>query len=113
NISPVGQRQVEPCDLYKVEDGIAIYSHVKLSTRSASLSHLFNQGVNSIELIKVEDSTKEKMINLVKENLNGNSAKDYIKSIEDDISKVIYILSLLIKTKIINPTIFLFFLVSV
>ncbi|HAR49258.1 MAG TPA: sporadically distributed protein, TIGR04141 family [Smithella sp.] len=92
NISPVGQRQVEPCDLYKVEDGIAIYSHVKLSTRSASLSHLFNQGVNSIELIKVEDSTKEKMINLVKENLNGNSAKDYIKSIEDDISKVIYII---------------------
>ncbi len=90
NISPTSQRQVEPCDLYKAEDGKSFYYHIKLSTRSSSLSHLFNQGVNSLELVKLESSAKEKIKNLVKDKLNGNNESDYIGPIEDDASKVIY-----------------------
>lgn len=90
NIAPSSQHQVEPCDLYKAESGKAFYYHIKLSTRSSSLSHLFNQGVNSIELIKLENGAKEKMKSLVKDNLNGNNEIDYIKPIENDSAKVVY-----------------------
>lgn len=90
SISPPDQHQVEPCDLYKAEDGRALYYHIKLSTRSLSLSHLFNQGVNSIELIKLENNAKEKMKSLVNDKLKGNSESDYIKPIEDNSAKVVY-----------------------
>ena len=52
SINPPGQTAVEPCDLYTVENNKAVYFHIKVSTRSFSLSHLFNQGMNSIHLIK-------------------------------------------------------------
>jgi uncharacterized protein (TIGR04141 family) len=90
NISPPNQHQVEPCDLYKAEEGKSFYYHVKLSTRSTSLSHLFNQGVNALELIKLENNAKERMKKLVRDNLSINSEDDYIKPIENDSSKVIY-----------------------
>ncbi|MBT8167609.1 DUF6119 family protein [Falsiruegeria litorea] len=59
NISPTGASQVEPCDIYSVsnlatETATADFYHIKISTRSAHLSHLFNQGLNAIELLKQE-----------------------------------------------------------
>ena len=65
NIAPEGQRQVEPCDLISVIDDKVNLIHVKISTRSASLSHLFNQGVNSVELLRRESESKEKLKSLV------------------------------------------------
>lgn len=65
NISPAGQSQVEPCDLYTVKDGHAILHHVKVSTFSANLSHLFNQGTNAIELLKIDDEVRTKLRTLV------------------------------------------------
>lgn len=70
DISPSGSSQVEPCDIYSVSDlgsaaATADLYHIKISTRSAHLSHLFNQGLNAIELLKQEDECLTKMKNLV------------------------------------------------
>lgn len=67
NISSKGQTQIEPCDLFTVKNNKANLIHIKISTRSSSLSHLFNQGVNSIELVRLEQKAREKLIKLVSE----------------------------------------------
>ncbi len=68
NIAPKGQSQVEPCDLISVIDNKVNLIHVKISTRSSSLSHLFNQGVNSIELLRMEEESRKKLKQLVANN---------------------------------------------
>jgi len=65
NISPDGQTAIEPCDLYTVNDGVAHLIHIKISTRSASLSHLFNQGRNSIEILRLNNEAQNKLKNLL------------------------------------------------
>lgn len=65
NISLASQAAVEPCDLYTVDNGIANLIHIKISTRSASLSHLFNQGTNSVELLRLNGEARDKLKNLV------------------------------------------------
>ena len=65
NISPKGQTQIEPCDLYTVKNHSANLIHIKISTRSSSLSHLFNQGVNSVELIRLNEEARDKLKELV------------------------------------------------
>ena len=44
NIGPPGQTQIEPCDLYSVDGEFAVFHHIKRSTVSAQLSHLFIKG---------------------------------------------------------------------
>ncbi len=61
NIAPAGQSQVEPCDLYTVRDATAIFYHIKISTFSSQLSHLFNQGAGSIELLRMEPLATQRM----------------------------------------------------
>ncbi|MBB3607459.1 DUF6119 family protein [Rhizobium sp. BK602] len=61
SIAPVGQTQVEPCDLLAVRNGNIIFYHVKVSTLSNQLSHLFNQGINAIELLRLEDESVERL----------------------------------------------------
>lgn len=70
NIAPQGQRQIEPCDLISILDDKIHLIHIKISTRSASLSHLFNQGVNSVELLRMEDEAKNKLKVLVNNDPN-------------------------------------------
>ncbi len=65
NISPSAQRQVEPCDIYTIRDGRARMIHVKISTDAPAMSHLFNQGANSIELLKSEQQARDKLIALI------------------------------------------------
>jgi uncharacterized protein (TIGR04141 family) len=65
NISPAGQKQVEPCDVYEVVDGRAVLHCVKISTLSAQLSHLFNQGTNSVNLMRSEDAALSNLRTLV------------------------------------------------
>ncbi len=75
NISPKGQSQIEPCDLFSVKDGRSIFIHVKRSTVSAQLSHLFNQGANSIELLKLESEPVVKLNKLIQDlTTTGNKA---------------------------------------
>jgi len=86
DISPSGSTQIEPCDLARLEDDDAATSghrltmfHIKISTRSSHLSHLFNQGVNSIELIELEEESRAKMKALIskeEENLAAGKAID-------------------------------------
>lgn len=70
NISPTGQTAVEPCDLIFILDNIIHLVHVKISTRSSNLSHLFNQGINSVELLRMESESKEKLKELIHNNEN-------------------------------------------
>lgn len=66
DISPTGQHQVEPCDLiYKNKDYLE-FAHIKVSTRSSSLSHLFNQGLNSVQLLRSNEEARNKLKKLVK-----------------------------------------------
>lgn len=65
NIAPAGQKQVEPCDIYEVADGKAVLHHVKISTLSAQLSHLFNQGTNSVKLLRADEEAMTNLQNLV------------------------------------------------
>jgi uncharacterized protein (TIGR04141 family) len=65
NISPTGQAPVEPCDLYAVEDDIATFYHVKVSTHSSALSHHFNQGATALELLRSEPASLEKLRSLL------------------------------------------------
>lgn len=67
NISLPGQNSVEPCDLYSVDNGSAVFHHIKRSTFSAKLSHLFNQGVASIELLKLENRPVDKLKSIIEE----------------------------------------------
>ena len=68
SIAPQGQHNVEPCDLIAVKNNMAELIHNKISTRSAYLSHLFNQGVNSVILLRQNTEAKDKLKELVGHN---------------------------------------------
>lgn len=68
SIAPLGQHQVEPCDLFTIAGGVAEFFHVKVSTLSARLSHLFHQGTTAIELLKLHPQAKERLEHLLGEN---------------------------------------------
>lgn len=78
SISPVGQTAVEPCDLLMARDGLAVFYHVKISTLSAQLSHLFNQGVNSVELMRLEPEAVDRLEALVREVLTDGDPDELV-----------------------------------
>ncbi|MBA8816373.1 uncharacterized protein (TIGR04141 family) [Microbacterium halimionae] len=62
SVSPSGLTQVEPCDVLSIDpDGTAVFSHVKMGTGSAELSHLFYQGQNATTLILTDVETAQKL----------------------------------------------------
>ena len=71
NVSPIGQTQIEPCDLYTVRAAAATLIHVKISTGSSLLSHLFNQGANSVELLKSDDDAPRRLVALIQARADG------------------------------------------
>lgn len=97
DISPAGSTNIEPCDLFSVQaDGDAkcghrasLY-HIKISTRSSHLSHLFNQGVNSIELIELEEASRTKMQQLVVDRLGGNDQATYLAPFDNFDFRVVF-----------------------
>lgn len=95
NMSPEGNSQVEPCDLYSVaidqaQIKIAIFYHLKISTRSAQLSHLFNQGINSAELLILEPRCREALKKLVGDRIGNNDLNDYCAPIDGKKLKIVY-----------------------
>ena len=94
NISPPGQSVVEPCDIYTVdeESETAILYHVKLSTRSSTLSHLFNQGLNSVELLRLDDYSRNRIKELIKEKDIAGKYNDHTEAIDNDKLKVVYVI---------------------
>lgn len=67
NISPPGQKQIEPCDVVDLRGGAAKLIHVKVSTQSASLSHLFSQGLSSVELLRDDPTAIDRMVHLIED----------------------------------------------
>ncbi|GLK43796.1 MULTISPECIES: DUF6119 family protein [Novosphingobium] len=97
DISPSGSTNIEPCDIYSVQaDATALCGsraelyHLKISTRSSHLSHLFNQGVNSIELIELEETSREKLKALIVAEIGGNDESAYLKPFDNFDFKVIF-----------------------
>lgn len=97
DISPAGSTQIEPCDIYTVTADAsascgqrAFFYHLKISTRSSHLSHLFNQGVNSADLIQLELASREKMKDLVTGKLNGNDPAIFLAPLDAFDFKVVF-----------------------
>jgi uncharacterized protein (TIGR04141 family) len=94
SIAPPGEKAVEPCDLYSVADGQAVFGHVKISTLSSKLSHLFNQGANAIELITLEPVALERLKKLVRDIAGSTYAAaaiaDLIFPLDDKKRKVLF-----------------------
>lgn len=87
NIAPSGLSAVEPCDLFTATDNIACFTHLKVGNRSSALSHLFNQGLNSVILVNAEPKSKEKLKKLVAAH---PQEENYKKAIDSKKNKVIY-----------------------
>lgn len=90
SVAPTGQNQVEPCDILEVGDDCVILHHVKISTVSAQLSHLFNQGINSIKLLIGEVVAMEKLGSLVEEEAIPAIALKFQEIIKKPKFKVVY-----------------------
>ena len=85
DISPKGQSQIEPCDLFSEEGGIGTLFHIKRKTDSSSLSHLFNQGTNSIHLLRDEDSAVAKLKTLLTDH-----SQEAVDSVNPKTMKVVF-----------------------
>lgn len=90
NISPDGQSAVEPCDLLTIRHGFATFYHVKVSTLSAQLSHLFNQGVNAIELMRLEPQAVDRLEALMREALPGPDADALAALVRDRNYRIVF-----------------------
>lgn len=74
NISPTGQ--VEPCDLFRINNEELQLFHIKLGTKSAMLSHLFNQGIVSVDLLLSEESSRNNLKRNLGDQAEYNTAID-------------------------------------
>ncbi|MDU6606278.1 MAG: TIGR04141 family sporadically distributed protein [Streptococcus salivarius] len=90
DISPDGYSQIEPCDLITYENNLCVFYHIKISSRSSQLSHLFNQGSNSIELLLSEPQCSVKLLHLVNQKGSAPLTQSLQKGITQKAFKVIY-----------------------
>ncbi len=90
DISPAGQKQVEPCDVFEIEDDLVVLHHVKKSTVSATLSHLFNQGLNSIQLIRDDNDALENIKALAAHKAPDGQEVKFLAAFESNRFKVIF-----------------------
>ncbi len=90
NIAPNGQKHVEPCDIYELADGTAIFHHVKISTLSAQLSHLFNQGTNSIRLLRSDAEAMGNLQGLVSSKVDDAKRADFLAPLIAGKMKVVF-----------------------
>lgn len=85
------QKQIEPCDLLylDIENKKCILCHIKISCCSSQLSHLFNQGLNSIHLLLLENESQDKLLSYITESNICNKEKT-INAIKNKEYKVVY-----------------------
>ncbi|WP_306110620.1 MULTISPECIES: TIGR04141 family sporadically distributed protein [unclassified Roseovarius] len=99
NIAPKGQTQIEPCDLVQKNGSEFKHIHVKVSTLSNQLSHLFNQGLVATIAHKDEAACLDKFVKLAndlgidsvsfKKSLQGNGFEVwYAIATHKDVSKL-------------------------
>jgi len=83
NISPDPKYPVEPCDILRVTDGAVDLVHVKMGTTSSTLSHLFNQAANSVQLLLTDDDATAMLVDLVRaraDNVVSARVEDAVKN---------------------------------
>lgn len=80
DIGPTMQTQIEPCDIYAALDDQAVFYHVKRSTHSSQLSHLFNQGMNAIEILKVEPESVQKLLAIIESKVSDEAARTMLSA---------------------------------
>jgi len=86
NIAPDGQTAVEPCDVLLIEDQSIWLIHSKIFRGSPCLSHLFNQGYVSAQLIKQITDSREKFVALIKgKNKDIEENQGFTNFLEDKI----------------------------
>lgn len=90
NISPGGQTQIEPCDIYAIENGHPVLIHVKISTASSTLSHLFNQGVNAASLLRSDTEAVEKLVELVRSGAAAGREDAMSSAIDPEKLKIVF-----------------------
>lgn len=90
NIAPAGQKQVEPCDIFETENDLVILHHVKRSTVSAMLSHLFNQGLNSVQLVRDDTEALENLKALAVDKAPDGKEADILAAFEANRFKVVF-----------------------
>lgn len=80
NIAPKGETQIEPCDLVQSYGTQFKHIHVKVSTHSNQLSHLFNQGLVATIAHKDETSSLQKFVALATDlGIDGDSFKNSLQ----------------------------------
>ncbi|WP_339621368.1 DUF6119 family protein [uncultured Salinibacterium sp.] len=84
NVSPKGQTAIEPCDILRGDGNKFELVHVKIGTSSANLSHLFNQAVNSAELLRTVKQSRQKLHKLVEKNADLATADSVLAAVEND-----------------------------
>jgi uncharacterized protein (TIGR04141 family) len=92
NIAPAGHTAVEPCDVYGCDNNTGVFHHVKISTLSSALSHLFNQGANSIELLKAEDEALEKLRVLIRDGAIADKQDAMLEPLNERKFKMVYVI---------------------
>jgi uncharacterized protein (TIGR04141 family) len=90
NIAPVGQKQVEPCDIFETDKDLVILHHVKRSTVSAMLSHLFNQGLNSVQLVRDDTEAMKNLKALAVDKASGGKEVNILAAFEANRFKVVF-----------------------
>lgn len=92
NMSPSGNTQVEPCDVLFLDIDHVVFAHVKMSTASSELSHLFNQGANSMELFRSNDDVAAKLRDLIKSKSTSTaSSKRILDALDAGLVRVDYV----------------------
>jgi uncharacterized protein (TIGR04141 family) len=90
SMTPKGQKAVEPCDIYEVANGKAVLHHVKISTLSGPLSHLFNQGTNSVNLIRSEPESLNNLKKLIADRAAAAELVAALRPLDEDELKVVF-----------------------
>ena len=86
-----GESSFELCDLCSMQNDEVKFVHVKRSTRSAGLSHLFNQGVNSIQLtLHIGKPVLDQVRNLVSTQLSDDDVNKILRAVKERSVKVIF-----------------------
>lgn len=90
NISLPKQKQVEPCDICEFTEELIVLHHVKRSTVSSNLSHLFNQGLNSIQLVRDEEQALENLKGLAADKAPDGQEDDFVSAFDGKNFKVAF-----------------------
>lgn len=84
NVSPKGQTAIEPCDILRLMDNKFELVHVKIGTSSANLSHLFNQALNSAEVLRTVKQSRQKLHKIVEKKADIATADSVRAAVKND-----------------------------